>query len=93
MSNAGKTIFLKMVWRTITNKELWKSCLAVDVIRKMLEFLGRIIKMDQTSVAKKIFESKSECSRKLGGTRMRWPKVQRMTTRFKSKAIETKDNE
>jgi hypothetical protein len=59
----------------VTNPELWKSCLAVDVKKRLLEFLGRISKMEPTSVAKEIFERKSEFIRRLGRTRMRWSKM------------------
>lgn len=61
----------RKVCRIITNQELRKSCLAVDVKRGEKFGIGYIIKMDQTNVPKKIFEFKSEVSRELGRTSMR----------------------
>jgi hypothetical protein len=38
----------------------------------MLEWLGYVIRTDQTREAKKIFATKSESRRKVGRPRLRW---------------------
>ena len=41
----------------------------VDIKKKVLEWLGHIVKMDQV---KKMFDSKSEERRRMGRPRLRW---------------------
>jgi hypothetical protein len=63
-------------WRIKINEELitkYKSQDIVTVIKiRRLEWLGRIIKMDENRFVKKIFEGKLEERRGRGRPRLRW---------------------
>jgi hypothetical protein len=65
----------EVVWRIRTNQELRESYktpdLEVEINRRMLEGLGHAIRMDQTRVAKKLFENKTEGRRKVRRPRLR----------------------
>jgi hypothetical protein len=52
-------------------RELYKDLdIAVDI--KRLEWIGHVVRMDQGRAVKKIFESKSEVSRRRGRPTLRW---------------------
>jgi hypothetical protein len=63
-------------WRIKTDEEMitkYKSQDIITVIKiRRLEWLGHIIKMDETRSVKKIFEGKLEGRRGRGRPRMRW---------------------
>jgi hypothetical protein len=63
-------------WRIKTNAELitkYKSQDTITVIKfGRLEWLGHVIRMDETRSLKKIFEGKLEGSRSRGRPRLRW---------------------
>jgi hypothetical protein len=63
-------------WRIRTNVELitkYKSQDIITVIKiRSLEWLGRVIRMDETGCVKKIFEGKLEGRRGTGRPRLRW---------------------
>jgi hypothetical protein len=44
----------------------------LDIKRRMLEWLGHVIRMDQTREAKNNFESKPEGRRQVGRSGCRW---------------------
>jgi hypothetical protein len=63
-------------WRIRTNAELttmYKSQNIITVIKiRRLEWLGHIIRLDETKSVKKIFEGKLEGRRGRGRPRLRW---------------------
>ena len=63
-------------WRIKTNSELitkYKSQDIVTVIKiRILEWLGHVIRMNETRSVKKIFEGKLERRRGRGRPRLRW---------------------
>jgi len=67
------------MWRIRTNqelrdlyKDLYKDLDRVaDIKKKRLEWIGRLVRMDQGRTVKKIFESEPEGSRRRGGARLR----------------------
>ena len=62
-------------WRIKTNLELmtkYKSQDIVTVIIRRLEWLGHVIRMNETRCVKKIFEWKLEGRRGKGRPRLRW---------------------
>jgi len=62
------------IWRKRTNQELREQYKDVDIVadikKKRLEWIGQVVRMDQGTIAKKIFESKLEGSRR-GRPRLR----------------------
>jgi hypothetical protein len=63
-------------WRIKTNAESITKYKSQDIITVMkirrLEWLGHVIRMDETGSVKKIFEGKSEGRRGRGRPRLRW---------------------
>jgi transcription termination factor 2 len=63
-------------WRIKTNEELitkYKSQDIITVIKiQRLEWLGHVVRMDETRSVKKIFEGKLEGRRGRGWPRLRW---------------------
>jgi hypothetical protein len=63
-------------WRIKTDAELitkYKAPNIVNVIKfRRLEWLGRVVRMNETSSVKKIFEGKLEGRRCRGRPRLRW---------------------
>jgi hypothetical protein len=63
-------------WRIKTNAELitkYKSQDIITVIKiRRLEWLGHVVRMDETGYVKKIFEGKLEGRRGRGRPRLRW---------------------
>jgi transcription termination factor 2 len=63
-------------WRIKTNEELitkYKSQDSITIIKiRRLEWLGHIIRMDETRCVKKIFEGKLDGRRGRGRPRLRW---------------------
>jgi transcription termination factor 2 len=63
-------------WRIKTNAELITKCKSQDIITvikmRRLEWLGHVIRMDETRSIKKIFEGKLEGRRGRGRPRLRW---------------------
>ena len=66
----------KGISKVRTDQELRELYKYLDVVanikRKRLEWIGHVVRMDQESTVKKIFESKPEGSRRMGRPRMRW---------------------
>ena len=64
------------IWIIRTNQELRELCKDLDVaadIKKRLEWIGCLVRMDQRRTVKKIYESKPEGSRRQESPRFRWP--------------------
>jgi transcription termination factor 2 len=65
-------------WRLKTNEELitrYKSQDVITVIKiRRLEWLGHVVRMDESRSVKKIFEGKLEGTRGRGRPRLRWIK-------------------
>jgi transcription termination factor 2 len=63
-------------WRIKTNAELITKCKSQDIITvikiRRLEWLGHVIRMEETRSVKKIFEGKLEGRRGRGRPRVRW---------------------
>lgn len=57
------------MWRIRDNQELRESyknlAFVADIKWRALKWCGHVIRVDQTRVAKKIFESKPKCRRKV----------------------------
>ena len=51
-----------------------------DIVKKKLEWIGHVVRMDQGRTVKKIFESKTEGSIRRGRSRLSW-KMWRRTYR------------
>jgi hypothetical protein len=64
------------IWKIRTSQEMWELCKDLDVVadtkRNRTEWTGHVIRMDQESTVKKIFESKPERSRRRGRPSLRW---------------------
>ena len=61
-------------WRIRTNQELRKLYKDLDIeadIKKRLEWIGHVVRMEQGRTVMKIFESRPEGSRR-GRSRLRW---------------------
>ena len=63
-------------WRIKTNLELmtkYRSQSIVNIIKvRRLEWLGHVVRMDETRAVKKLFEEKIEGRRGRGRPRLRW---------------------
>jgi hypothetical protein len=63
-------------WRIKTNTELITKCKSQGIVTVIkigrLEWLGHVIRMDETGSVKKIFEGKLEGRRGRGRPRLRW---------------------
>ena len=64
------------IWRMRINEKLrgsWKDLdILTDIKKKRLEWIGHVVRMDQGSRVKKMFESKPKGSRRRGKPRFRW---------------------
>ena len=64
------------IWRIRTNqelRELYKDLdIVADIKKKRQEWIEQVVRMDQGTRVKKIFESKPDGSRRRGRPRMRW---------------------
>ena len=64
------------LWRIKTNEELmtkYKTPLILSILKiRRLEWLGHVIRMNETRSVKKIFEGKLEGRRGRGRPRLRW---------------------
>ena len=82
-------------WRNKTNAELitkYKSQDIVTVIKiRRLEWLGHVIKMNETRSVKKIFEGKLEGRRGRGRPRLRW--INDVKDDLRTARCETMENE
>ena len=63
-------------WKIKTNKELMTKYKAPDIVNvikiRRLEWLGHVVRMNETKSVKKIFEGKLEGRRGRGRPRLRW---------------------
>ena len=64
------------LWRIKTNEELMTKYKTPDIVSIMkirrLEWLGQVVRMNETGSVKKIFEGKLEGRRGRGRPRLRW---------------------
>jgi len=64
------------IWRIRTDQELRELYKDLNIVadnkRKRLEWTGHVVRLDQVSAVKKIFESKPEGSRRRKRPRLRW---------------------
>jgi transcription termination factor 2 len=88
-------------WRIKTNKELMTKCKAPDIVNvikiRRLEWLGHVVRMNETRSGKKIFEGKLEGRRSIGRPRLRWindveDHLRKLgVKRWRTKALERKE--
>jgi hypothetical protein len=64
------------VWRIRNNLEIWNMYKSPDIVTdinvRRLEWLGHVIRMEDTSLPKMVFNAKLEGIRGVGRPRLRW---------------------